>query len=148
MAESFNKKERERKKQQIKKLKTEKRQERKNNISNGNKPEIELAYVDENGNLSSTPPDPSKRIEINIEDIALGVPKQVMTNDENDTMQGIVKFYNEAKGYGFIKDLNSQKEYFVHLNNVIDKIGEKSKVSFETQRSPKGEYAINVRLIK
>lgn len=144
MAESWNKKERERKKQQIKKEKEEKRQERKNNSTSGNKDEILFAYVDENGNLTSVPPDPRKRIKTNVEDIVLGVPKQDDTLAENDLRKGVVTFYNDAKGYGFIKETTSQKEYFVHANNLLRPVKENTEVFFDAERGPKGLIAVNV----
>ena len=69
MAETWNKKEREKKKQQNKKEKAERRQERKDNPKEANSWESMLAYVDENGNLSSMPPDPKKKIIVKAENI-------------------------------------------------------------------------------
>ena len=73
MAETWNKKEREKKKKQQKKEKAEKKQERKDNPRNGDGQDSMIAYLDENGNISSTPPDPRKKIIINAEDIEIGV---------------------------------------------------------------------------
>ena len=64
MSESWNKKEREKKKQKERKDKAEKMQDRKENAKKGNFDDM-IAYLDENGNLSSTPPDPRKRVEVN-----------------------------------------------------------------------------------
>jgi cold shock protein len=61
--------------------------------------------------------------------------------------EGIVKFFNESKGYGFIKDSESQEEYFVHVSGLIDKIRENDKVSFDLQEGKKGLNAVNVKLI-
>ena len=60
--------------------------------------------------------------------------------------EGIVKFFNESKGYGFIKDSESQEEYFVHVSGLIDKIRENDKVSFDLQEGKKGLNAVNVKL--
>jgi Cold shock proteins len=147
MAESWNKKERERKKQQNKKEKEERRLERKNNPSNDNKFEVPFAYVDENGNLSSEPPDPSKKRETNVEDIIIGIPKQDELAAEDPVKRGTVTFFNEAKGYGFIKEKNSQKDFFVHSNHLLDPIKERSEVSFEIGKGPKGLIAIKVKLV-
>ena len=57
-----------------------------------------------------------------------------------------VTFFNESKGYGFIKDLESQESVFVHMNSFLDNIKENSKVTFEVEMGPKGANAINVRL--
>src|SRR6185437_16059709 len=103
MAETWNKKEREKKKRQNKKEKAEKKQERKENNKNSD-PESMYAYLDENGNLSSKPPDPRKKVIINVEDIEIGVPKHEPLNPEDLIRTGIVSFFNDAKGFGFIKD--------------------------------------------
>jgi cold shock protein len=59
---------------------------------------------------------------------------------------GTVKFFNETKGFGFIKDANSTKEYFVHSSGLKDTIGENDEVTFELQEGKKGLNAVNVRL--
>jgi CspA family cold shock protein len=61
--------------------------------------------------------------------------------------QGIVKFYNESKGYGFIKDNESGTEYFVHASGLIDQIRENDEVSFDLKEGKKGLNAINVKQI-
>lgn len=144
--ETWSKKEREKKKQKNKKDKEEKRQERKDNAKDGKSFDDMLAYIDENGNLSSTPPDPRKKIKINVEDIEIGVPKQKPFDPADLIRKGILTFFNEAKGYGFIKDLASQESVFVHMNAFLDNIKENSKVTFEVEMGPKGANAINVRL--
>ena len=60
--------------------------------------------------------------------------------------KGTVKFFNELKGFGFIKDDESEKEYFVHASGLIDKIKEGDTVSFELQEGKKGLNAVNVKL--
>ena len=60
--------------------------------------------------------------------------------------KGTVKFFNESKGYGFIKDQESDKEYFVHVSGLIDKINENDEVTFELQEGKKGLNAVNVKL--
>ena len=60
--------------------------------------------------------------------------------------EGTVKFFNESKGYGFIKDAESDKEYFVHVSGLIDKINEDDEVTFELQEGKKGLNAVNVKL--
>ncbi|MEE4197382.1 MAG: cold shock domain-containing protein [Bacteroidales bacterium] len=60
--------------------------------------------------------------------------------------EGKVKFFNESKGYGFIKDAESDKEYFVHVSGLIDKIKEDDEVTFELQEGKKGLNAVNVKL--
>ncbi len=60
--------------------------------------------------------------------------------------QGKVKFFNESKGFGFIKDSESEKEYFVHATGLVDKVKDGDDVTFELQEGKKGLNAVNVRL--
>ncbi|MDQ3393307.1 MAG: cold shock domain-containing protein [Bacteroidota bacterium] len=60
---------------------------------------------------------------------------------------GTVKFFNESKGFGFIKEDNSQNEIFVHVSGLTDRISENDKVSFDTIEGKKGINAINVKRI-
>lgn len=147
MAETWNKKEREKKKRQVKKEKQERRQERKENSKQGQDPESMYAYLDENGNLSSTPPDPKKKIVVNAEDIEIGVPKHE-DSPEDLIHTGVVTFFNNDKGYGFIRDQETRQSVFVHINSLSEPVQENSKVSFEVEKGPKGANAINVKLIK
>jgi cold shock CspA family protein len=146
MAETWNKKEREKKKQQDKKEKEERKQERRENSKPGKSLDDMLAYLDENGNLSSKPPDPRKKITINVEDIEIGVRKQEPVNPEDLIRKGIVTFFNDSKGYGFIKDLETQESVFVHINSLREQIKEQNKVTFEVEMGPKGANAVNVKL--
>jgi len=148
MAATWNKKEREKKKEQKKKDKAEKKQERKENSKDGNNLESMLAYLDENGNLSSKPPDPRKKIIVNVEDIEIGVPKQLPVNPEDLIRTGIVTFFNDSKGYGFIKDMETQESVFVHINSLTEAIKENNKVTFEVEMGPKGANAVNVKMFK
>ena len=147
MSETWNKKEREKKKQQNKKEKAERKQERKDNAKDGKSLDDMIAYLDENGNLSSQPPDPRKRIETKLEDIEIGVPKHEPVNPEDLIRKGVVTFFNDSKGYGFIKDLETQESVFVHINSLTQEIKEHNKVTFEVQMGPKGANAVNVKLV-
>jgi CspA family cold shock protein len=60
--------------------------------------------------------------------------------------KGIVKFFNDSKGFGFIKDENSDKEYFVHVSGLKEEIRENDQVTFELQEGKKGLNAVNVKL--
>lgn len=107
-----------------------------------------LAYVDENGQISATPPDPLKKIVIKAEDIDIGVPKHEDEPIQQGERQGVISFFNEAKGYGFIKDVNSQESIFVHMTGLVDAVRENDKVTFEVEMGQKGPNAIGVKLIK
>ena len=60
--------------------------------------------------------------------------------------KGIVKFFNEAKGFGFIIDSDTNEKIFFHFTGLVDPIREEDKVTFETARGKKGMNAVNVRL--
>lgn len=59
--------------------------------------------------------------------------------------KGTVKFFNEAKGFGFIKT-ESGNEVFVHVSGLVDKIRENDTVTFEMSEGKKGPNAVNVKL--
>ena len=145
--EKFGKKEKEKKKIQKQKEKEEKREERKANSKKGASLDEMMAYVDENGNISSTPPDPSKRRVVNQEDIVLGVPKQAEPDPADLIRTGTVTFFNDAKGFGFIKDSTTQESIFVHVNNLSQAIKENDKVTFEVEKGMKGPIAVRVSII-
>lgn len=63
------------------------------------------------------------------------------------TMQGTVKFFNEAKGFGFIKPSNSNTDIFVHTSGLIDEIRENDEVEYEEERGKKGMNAVKVTRI-
>jgi CspA family cold shock protein len=59
---------------------------------------------------------------------------------------GTVKFFNDSKGFGFIKETNSNQEYFVHISGLVDEIRENDEVTFDLQEGRKGLNAVNVKL--
>lgn len=61
--------------------------------------------------------------------------------------EGIVKFYNDSKGFGFIATAEEGNDVFVHSSGLLDNVKENDNVSFEVQRGPKGLNAINVKRI-
>jgi len=60
--------------------------------------------------------------------------------------KGTVKFFNDSKGFGFIKDDDSDNEYFVHVSGLNDRIKENDQVTFELKEGKKGLNAVNVKL--
>jgi cold shock protein len=62
-------------------------------------------------------------------------------------MQGTVKFFNETKGFGFIKPADSSEDIFVHSSGLIDEIRENDKVEYEMERGKKGMNAVKVKVI-
>ena len=63
-------------------------------------------------------------------------------------MQGTVKFFNEAKGFGFITPSDSSTDIFVHSSGLTDQIRENDKVEYEEERGKKGMNAVRVRVLK
>ena len=61
--------------------------------------------------------------------------------------KGTVKFFNESKGFGFIKEDGSDQEHFVHHTGIIDQIQDGDNVEFELKEGRKGMNAVNVRVI-
>jgi len=61
--------------------------------------------------------------------------------------EGTIKFFNDAKGFGFIKPADSSEDIFVHESGLIDEIQEDDKVQYETEQGRRGLNAINVRVI-
>ncbi len=147
--ETFSKKEAEKKKAQKRKEKEQRKEERKaNNAKTGTSLEDMMAYVDEYGNITSTPPDLNKKRTINVDDIVIGARNNVEANPADAFRKGKITFFNESKGYGFIKDLQSQESVFVHINQLTEAVKENDKVTFEVERGPKGYSAVRVKLTK
>ncbi|MCF8370341.1 MAG: cold shock domain-containing protein [Bacteroidales bacterium] len=145
--ESFNKKEVRNKKEKKRKDKEKKRIARKDTEKKGSLDDM-IAYVDENGVISSTPPDPSKKTVINAEDIEISSPNRDSMDKPDPIRKGVVTFFNDSKGYGFIKDLVTQESVFVHINNLLEDIKENNIVNFEVGMGPKGPAATQVKLFK
>ncbi|MEI8203135.1 MAG: cold shock domain-containing protein [Bacteroidota bacterium] len=145
--ETWNKKEAEKKKAKNKKDKEQKKQERKANSKSGSSLDDMIAYVDENGQISSTPPDPDKKSKIKVEDILTSVPKKGIEDPADSIRKGVISFFNDSKGYGFIRDLETQESIFVHLNGLVDAVKESDMVTFNVEQSPKGLNAYDVKLV-
>ncbi|MDY6801076.1 MAG: cold shock domain-containing protein [Bacteroidota bacterium] len=144
--ESFNKKEVRRKKEKKRKDKEQKRLEKRE----GEKDNLDdmIAYVDKNGVITSTPPDPDDNDDIKAEDILVSVPNKSEEDELDPVRKGTLTFFNDSKGYGFIKDSETKESIFVHINNILEEINEGNIVSFEIERGPKGLVAVNVKLVK
>ncbi|HYG04580.1 MAG TPA: cold shock domain-containing protein [Chryseosolibacter sp.] len=143
--ENFSKQDNEKNKERKRKEKEQRREERK--AAKGNTSfEDMIAYVDENGNITSTPPDPTRKKVIKEEDIEINVPRQSQRKEEITVRWGRVTFFNDSKGYGFIKDQDTQESIFVHINQVDGLLVENDKVTFEVERGPKGLNAVRVKV--
>ena len=104
-----------------------------------------MAYIDENGNISNTPPDPKKMKIFNSEDMQISVPKYVADEADNEPRKGVVSFFNTSKGFGFINDLKSGERIFIHINQLTEAISENDKVTFDVESGPRGLTAVNVK---
>jgi CspA family cold shock protein len=62
-------------------------------------------------------------------------------------MQGTVKFFNETKGFGFIKPTDSSEDIFVHSSGLIDQIRENDQVQYDVEKGKKGLNAVNVKVL-
>ncbi|MBA2762127.1 MAG: cold shock domain-containing protein, partial [Segetibacter sp.] len=101
--------------------------------------------IDENGNISATPPDPRKKKTFKQEDVQISVPKTEAGDPADLIRKGVVTFFNGDKGFGFIKDLETQESVFIHVNQLQEPIKENDKVIFEVEMGHKGPSAINVK---
>ncbi|MBK6966207.1 MAG: cold-shock protein [Lentimicrobium sp.] len=147
--QTWNKQENEKKKQKKKKDKAAKKVERASNTKDGNSLDDMIAYVDEYGRISSTPPDPTvKKTIINAADIEVGVRKQDPADQVEELRTGIVSFFNESKGFGFIKDLQTQESIFVHIKELSEPIKENNKVTYKVEKGPKGLNAYEVKVVR
>ncbi len=145
--ETWNKKEKEKKRQKKKEDKEKRKVERKANAETGGGFDSMIAYVDENGMITDTPPDPTKKSKIKADDIVIGVPKREAEEEVDPNRKGKVTFYDSSKGYGFIKDQDSQESIFTHVNSHIDTIQEGDKVGFRIEQGQRGPNAVDVKLI-
>jgi cold shock CspA family protein len=145
--ETFNKKEVRNKKEKKRKDKEKKRLARKENEKSGDMEDM-IAYVDEFGNLTSTPPDPDKKKKVKLEDIEIGVPTRAAEEEMDPIRKGTVSFFNDSKGFGFIRDSETKESVFVHANNLLEEIKEGNLVSFEVEMGHKGPTAVKVKIIK
>jgi len=145
--ETFNKKNVKNNKEKKKKEKEKKKLERKDNEKPSSLDDM-IAYVDENGRITSTPPDPTRKAKIDSESIQISVPKQEEAEDLDPIRKGTVTYLNESKGFGFIKDSQTQESIFVHVKNIIEEIKEGNLVTFEVQMGPKGPTATQVKICR
>jgi cold shock CspA family protein len=146
--ETFNKKEKEKKRLKKREEKLKKKEVRKATSTKGGGLESMLVYVDENGHFTDTPPDPSKKVKVDADSIVIGVPrKEEYEEEEVADKQGKVSYFDTSKGFGFIIDSQTQEKYFVHVSGLIDEIAENDKVTYELEKGMKGMNAVRVKKI-
>ena len=141
--ETFHKKEVRKRKEKKRQEKEKKRQAKKEKTKSSSLDDM-IAYVDETGMITSTPPDPSSKEDIEAEGIEISVPKRD-SSEQGTLRRGIVTFFDENKGYGFIRDSETQESVFVHVNNLLEEIKVDNVVSFERAKGEKGPTAMQVK---
>ena len=104
-------------------------------------------YVDENGHLTNTPPDPSKKIIVDVESIEINVSRRTESDEIPTEKRGTIDFFNDSKGFGFIKEVETGEKYFVHISGLIDDVKEGNLVTYDLERGAKGMNAVNVKKI-
>lgn len=143
--ETYNKKEKEKKRLKKRQDKQLKKEERRAN-SEGGGLENMMAYVDENGVIVDTPPDLTKKKKIKAENIEIGIPKR--EKEEVDPIKkGKIEFFNDQKGFGFIKEDETNEKFFVHVHGLTEEVKEGDKVQFELEQGMKGLNAVRVKKI-
>lgn len=144
MADTFNKKALQQKRAKRKQDKLERKEERKANNDKGKSLEEMMVYLDEYGNITDVPPDKQKRSKINAADIQIGATPII----EEKEFTGTISLFFTDKAYGFITEDKSKESIFVHSSKLLEPVGEKDRVTYEKEKTPKGYAAVNVRKIK
>lgn len=106
-----------------------------------------IAYVDDNGVISSTPPDLSQKEEIDVNSIEIVTPKKEF-REEMAPRVGTVSKFDESKGYGFIYDSTTKESIFFHINDCEEEVKNGNRVEFDTEKGQKGIKAKDVKLKK
>ena len=144
--QTFSKTEKEKKRLKKREEKRKKMEARKLDKEENGTNGIPIAYVDHNGNLTDTPPDPSMKVKIKAKNIEIGIPKKEDVEEEFDPIRkGKVSFFNESKGYGFVLDTETNEKHFMHISGIIDDIVENDKVTFELEKGQRGMNAVKVK---
>ena len=139
--QTFNKLEREKNKAKKREEKRKKMAARREAKARGEYKQDEFVYVDFNGNFTDTPPDPEEKEQISLESIIISPTKK---DDVDTRVNGKVTFYDDEKGFGFIKNALNQDSYFFHFSECPDTLAIGDKVEFELIRGEKGMNAVKI----
>jgi cold shock CspA family protein len=144
--QTFSKSEKEKKRLKKREDKRKKMEARKAEKEANGSEGIPIAYVDHNGNLTDTPPDPFQKVKIKASSIEVSIPKTTPGEKEefDSVRNGKVSFFDHSKGYGFIVDDENNEKYFTHISGIIDDITENDAVQFELEKGQKGLNAVKV----
>jgi len=142
MADSYNKKERAKKKLKKRQDKADKKAQKKEEGIKG----PEFLYMDKNGNFSPTPFEDDGSDDIDVNSINVSVPKKEDREEvDNGAHVGRVKFFDTEKGFGFINAIDGPMSYFVHIDGLNITIKEGDKVTFTPSQNAKGLCALDVK---
>lgn len=142
--ESYQKKEVQNRKEKKRKEKEKKRLEKKEKGVKSGLDDM-IAYVDENGMITSSEPDPQNKTQIAAEDIEFQIPPKDPSEKQNTIREGTLISFFESRGFGFISDAVTKERIFVHVNNMIDELSEGNACSFEVENGHKGPVAVRVK---
>lgn len=145
--QTFSKSEKEKKRLKKRQDKQKKMDARKADKEENGTGGIQFAYVDHNGNLTDTPPDPTMKVVYELDDIQISVTKKEDLPQEDPVRNGKVSFFDTSKGFGFIIDAANNEKYFTHVSGLIDQIVENDKVSYELEKGMRGMNAVKVKKI-
>lgn len=139
--QTSGKREREKQRQKEKLEKREKMEERRANQTKGKPLEEMLAFVDENGEITSVRPDPEKRTVVKAEDIDISVPNR---NGAEDPLKvGKIDYFDGFRGYGIILQKDESRIFF-HVSRTTYAVKEGDYVNYQLERGPKGWHAVDV----
>jgi len=139
--QTFNKLEREKNKAKKREEKRKKMAARREAKARGEYKQDEFVYVDFNGNFTDTPPDPEEKEQISLESIVISPTKK---DDVDPRVNGKVTFYDDEKGFGFIKNPLNHDSYFFHFSECPDTLTIGDNVEFELIRGEKGMNAVKI----
>jgi len=146
--ETYGKKEVRNKKAKKRLEKDKKRLERKESGTRSSFDDM-IAWVDENGNISSTPPDPAKKTLIDVESINISVPKAEFRENRSEKIRkGKITDFDINKGYGFVSDKETREMVFLHISDCLEQLKAGDIIEFEVERGIKGLKARQAKLVK
>ena len=141
---TYTKQDKEKKRLKKKQDKVLKKEERK--LTNDGGMDNMIAYVDEFGRITDTPPDPTRKTKVDINSIEIGVARREDVAEPTERT-GKIDFFDDSKGFVFIKENNSQEKFFVHVKGLLQEVKEGDTVTFELERGLKGMNAVRVKKI-
>jgi cold shock CspA family protein len=141
---SYSKQDNEKKRLKKRQEKSQKKEDRK--LSGESGLDNMIAYVDEYGNITSTPPDPTKKLKVDVNSIEIGVSRREDVAMPTERI-GKIDFFDDSKGFGFIKENETQEKFFVHVKGLLQEVKEGDSVTFELERGLKGMNAVKVKKV-